>query len=140
MITNGGFESGRLDPWAPYQAVQASVDMSRAFEGKFSLAESAAQGSVYQDVKGLVPGVGYTISARASWSTDANAAAQIAVFDPVANVATSSDILSPAPGWHPLSHKFKLIANSQGVARIHLFRNGGTGTVFWDDVRIVRSE
>jgi hypothetical protein len=28
---------------------------------------------------------------------------------------------------------------AHGVARIHLFRNEGSGAMFWDDVRIART-
>jgi hypothetical protein len=139
-VANGGFESGKLEPWAPFQSVQAAVDTTQVYAGKFSLGESTAPGSVYQDVRGLVPAASYLISARVSWSPGASATAQIAVFDPAANIATFSSAISPAPGWQSLNYEFKLSANSQGLVRIHLFRNGGNGTVFWDDVQIARTQ
>lgn len=139
-VPNGGFENGTMEPWAVFQSVQAAVGGIQVHGGKFSLAEGAAKGSVYQDVKGLVPGVGYTISAWVSGSPDATATAQMAVFDPGSNVANFSNAINPATSWQLLKYEFKVSAAAQGVARIHLFRNEGNGTIFWDDVRIARTE
>jgi hypothetical protein len=139
-VPNGGFENGTMEPWIPFQSVRAALDGTPVHSGKFSLAESAAKGSAYQDVRGLVPGVGYTVSAWVSGSPDATATAQIAVFDAGVPVATFSDTINPNAGWQLLKYEFKVSANSQGVARIHLFRNDGNGTIFWDDVQIVRTQ
>ena len=56
-VPNGGFENGTMEPWMPFQSVRAALDSNQVHSGKFSLAESAAKGSVYQDVRGLAPGV-----------------------------------------------------------------------------------
>lgn len=56
-VPNGGFENGTMEPWMPFQSVRAALDSNQVHSGKFSLAESAAKGSVYQDVKGLAPGL-----------------------------------------------------------------------------------
>lgn len=139
-LPNGGFETGELAPWVPFQSVQAVVDTMQVRSGKFSLAESGAKGSVYEDVKGLAAGVTYTVSAWVSASPDATATAQIAVFDAGNNVASFSDAMTPKPAWQLLKYDFKVSANSQGIARIHLFRNDGKGTIFWDDVQIERAQ
>lgn len=139
-VPNGEFENGTMEPWAPYQAVQAALNSNQVHGGKFSLAESSAKGSVYQDVKGLVPEVAYTISAWVSGSPDATATAQIAVYDAGSSLANFSAVMKPSTGWQLLKYEFKLSAAAQGVARIHLFRNDGSGTIFWDDVRISRTE
>jgi len=139
-VPNGGFENGTMDPWTPFQSVQAALGGNQVHGGKFSLAESAAKGSVYQDAIGLVPEAGYTVSAWVSASPDATATAQIAVFDAGSNVANFSDTIHPATSWQLLKYEFKVSAASHGVARIHLFRNDGAGTIFWDDVRMARTE
>ncbi len=139
-VPNGGFENGTIEPWAPFQSVRAIPDSNHVHRGKFSLAESGAKGSVYQDVKGLVPGIGYTVSAWVSGSPDATASAQIAVFDAGIPAATFSNTINPKARWQLLKYEFKVSPNSQGVARIHLFRNDGNGTIFWDDVQVVRTE
>jgi hypothetical protein len=64
----------------------------------------------------------------------------MAVFDPGSNVANFSNAINPATSWQLLKYEFKVSAAAQGVARIHLFRNEGNGTIFWDDVRIARTE
>ena len=136
VFLNGDFESGAIAPWMSFQDVRANVSSDRAHGGKHSLAETDGAGSLYEDVTGLEPGRRYWISAWASASPGATAKAQIAVFDPVANVATFSDTLSLTPAWQLLKHS--VVASSAGTLRIHLFRLGGTGTVYWDDVHIYR--
>jgi len=139
-VPNGGFESGAMDPWTPFQAVHADVVGSPSHSGKFSLAESGAKGSVYQDVNGLAPGAGYTVSAWVSGSPDATATAQIAVFDAGVSAATFSGTINPTASWQLLKYEFKVSAASKGIARIHLFRNEGNGTIFWDDVQVSRTD
>ena len=135
-VQNGGFETGTIEPWTPFQSVHAALASDHVHSGGFSLAESAAKGSVYQDVRGLAPGVKHTVSAWVSGSPDATATAQIAVWDAGANVATASKTVHPNASWQLLEYEFVVSAESQGVARIHLFRNDGDGTIFWDDVQI----
>ena len=139
-VPNGGFENGTMQPWTPFQSVRAALDSNRVHSGRFSLAESAAKGSVNQDVAGLVPGVSYTVSAWVSGSSDATATAQIAVFDAGVPAATYSNTIKPNANWQLLKYEFKVSAASKGIARIHLFRNDGNGTIFWDDVQIARTE
>jgi hypothetical protein len=139
-VPNGGFENGTMEPWTAFQSVQAALASNPVHGGKFSLAESAAKGSVFQDVKGLAPGVGYTLSAWVSGSPEANATGQIGVFDAGVPSASFSDQIKPTGSWQLLKYEFKLSAASQGVARIHLVRNDGNGTIFWDDVQIVRAQ
>jgi len=137
-VVNGGFEDGILEPWAQYQSPQAAV--VTVHSGNFGLAESGTTGAVFQDVKGLEPGVGYTISAWVSSSPDATAAAQIVVWDAGNNVSTLSNKVTPNGGWQLLKYEFKVSGKSRGIARIHLARDGGSGTIFWDDVRIARTD
>jgi hypothetical protein len=139
-VPNFGFENGILDPWTPFQAVQPALAGTPVHSGKFSLAESVAKGSVYQDVKGLTPGAGYTVSAWVCGSADDTAAAQIAVFDLGSQLAAFSGTISPTASWQVLKFDFKASAASQGIVRIHLFRNEGNGTIFWDDVQVARTQ
>ena len=134
---NAGFENGGLEPWAPWQSVHLALDSRHTHSGKFSLAESAASGSVYRDLKGLEPGVPYSVSAWVSGSPDATATAQITVFDPGISVQTLSSAISPNSNWQLLEVGFKVSAKSpEGLVRFHLFRNEGNGTIFWDDFRV----
>ena len=134
VVANGDFETGRLEPWEPYQKVDASVVPDRKHEGKYGLEESKDAGSVYQDVSGLVPRRTYRIVAWVSSSLGETAAAQIAAYDPVANVARFSDPVMPQPGWQRIAMTSP--ASASGTLRIHLFRLPGSGTVYWDDVHI----
>jgi hypothetical protein len=137
-LANGGFENGELAPWATYLAVQATISSEQAHDGKFSLAEDSGRGSVYQDVKGLQGGVNYTVSAWVYADSGATASAQIAAYDPESNLATFSPVVPPKPAWELVKHTAKV--SSVGTLRIHLFRNEGTGKIFWDDVRVSRNQ
>jgi hypothetical protein len=136
-IPNPGFESGALAPWATFQSVQAAVGTSPTHSGKFSLSEASGKGSVYADVKGLKPGLTYIVSAWVCASEDATATAQIAVFDPSTNIAGYADPVSPGTAWTQVRYAFKI--GSGETARIHLFRNEGSGTLFWDDIEVSTS-
>ena len=133
-LRNGGFEDGTVAPWTPFQAVHVGVTGSRAHSGTYSLAESDASGSVYQDIQGLEPGERCTITAWGSASRGATATAQIAVYDPVANHAAYSPPVVPGTEWQPFA--YSVAVTSKGTLRIHLFRNSGAGTIYWDDVHI----
>lgn len=134
LLLNPGFESGTLSPWRGFQAVQLNISSSHAHTGKFSLAESGAAGSAYQDVNGLTPGTQYEISAWVATEAGGTATAQIAAYDASANIATFSAAVLPQEKWQAIKHRVTL--RSSGTLRIHLFRNNGSGSVFWDDVAI----
>ncbi len=134
VFLNGDFETGSLQPWKPYQGVDASVVPDAKHEGRYGLKEADDAGSVYHDVSGLVPGKAYRIAAWVSASPGDTAPAQIATYDSVANVARFSDSVMPQPAWQPIA--ITVPASASGTLRIHLFRQQGTGTVYWDDVHI----
>lgn len=136
-FSNADFEKGHLEPWKPYQGVHASITSENHHGGFYSLAESDGSGSVYQDITGLQPGKTYRITAWVSASPGATAPAQIAVWDPTANVARFSDAVMPNPTWQPIE---MAMSNTAGTLRIHLFRQQGTGTVYWDDVQVYKED
>lgn len=135
-LTDPGFEERDLSAWPTFQDLVAVTSAARAHSGTHSLAETSGAGSVYQDVFGLEPGKRYTITAWMSGTQGATATAQIAVYDPGANIAIFSTPLASAPNWQLISDS--ITVRAPGTLRIHLFRNKGSGTIFWDDVRIYR--
>lgn len=135
--SNMGFESGDLAPWHRYQGVQASITSANKHSGSYSLAETDQSGSVYQDVTGLDPHKRYRIVAWVSASPAATAPAQIAIWDPVANVARFSAEVIPNSIWQPL--EMPTTGGASGTLRIHLFRRQGSGTVYWDDVHVYQA-
>ena len=135
-IANPGFEDG-VAPWSPVWEVNARANTSRAHSGEHSLAESGV-GSVYQDITSLEPGATYTVYAWVSASPDVTALAQITIYDPTSNVASSSPFLTPGTDWEKLSQTFT--AGAEGTVRLHLLRGPGSGTVYWDDVQILREK
>ncbi len=135
-IANPGFEDG-VAPWSPIWEVTARGNTSRAHSGEHSLAESGV-GSVYQDITSLEPGAIYTVYAWVSASPDATAPAQITIYDPTSNVASSSPFLTPGTDWEKLSQTFT--AGAEGTVRLHLLRGPGAGIVYWDDIVILRDK
>jgi hypothetical protein len=135
-ISDGSFEEGDLSSWPSWLKVKAVASTSRARSGTHSLAESAGDGSVYQDTTGLEPDHTYTVAAWMSGSSDATATGQIAVWDPGTNLAVYSAPVSPRYGWQLVTRS--VTVSGSGKLRIHLFRNRGAGTIFWDDVHIYR--
>ena len=134
FIKNSGFEDSDLSPWRTYLSVQIGVSSARAHTGTYSLMETSGEGSLYQDVAGLRPGHVYGITAWVAASRDGTATAQIAVFDPGKNVATFSPAVSPDPVWQPIEQS--VTVGPGGNLRIHLYRNQGSGVIYWDDVSI----
>ncbi len=135
-LANPGFEDGDSGPWTPMWDLKANATRETAHSGSYSLAETGDAGSVYQDVNGLQPGTTYTISAWVSGSPDATATAQLVVFDPSNSGSTSSRVLNCRPGWQPIS--LAVAAGREGAIRLHLLRRPGSGTIYWDDVSIMR--
>ena len=136
-VRNSGFENGSLEPWRKFQTVTAFESADRAHRGRHSLAESAEVGSVYQDISGLVPGANYTFLAWVSGSHGATATAQMAIYDPsTEHVEFSSTVSGCDQFWKPLS--MTVAPGKNGILRVHLFRNQGSGTIYWDDLEMYR--
>jgi hypothetical protein len=133
-LADPGFEDGDLAAWAPFQGVHSTVTQGDAHGGKQSMAQIDGVGSAYQDITGLQPGQRYRIAAWVAASPGATAGAQIAVFDPGANVAIFSKTVHPGTSWWLLSDF--ITASQAGTLRIHLFRTEGSGTIYWDDVSV----
>ena len=136
-VRNAQFESGALAPWTPYGTLESSISSERFHNGKFGLAEAQGTGSVYQDITGLQPGAEYTISAWISANPGTTATAQIAAYETDAKGATASAAVRPTPEWQMITYRVKLVSHSW--LRIHLCRNAGNGTVFWDDVQVAQN-
>ena len=135
-IANPGFEDGDLSPWSPVWEVNASVTTARAHSGTHSLAENGI-GSVYQDVTSLEPGATYTVSAWVSGSPNATAPAQLTIYDPTDNAASSSPFVTAGSGLAEHCRSLSPPAR-EGTVRLHLLRGPGSGTVYWDDIHIFR--
>jgi hypothetical protein len=137
-IANSGFEDGDIRPWAPYLDVKANVTRNLSHTGRFSLAESSGKGSFYEDVYGLQPGATYTISGWVSGSAGTTATAQLAIYDPGTNLAAFSLPVHVSPTWQLVTQSLT-IGHLQTI-RLHLFRNEGNGTVYWDDVQLYEAK
>ena len=130
-LLNSGFETGNLGTWRTFGKITASVDASHVHSGLGALAQSTGEGSLYQDVTGLQPNHIYAVSAWVSGSPDATASARIAIS---ADGTTFSQSVPLRPAWRLATHF--TAARHPSTIRVHLFRESGTGTVYWDDVSI----
>jgi microsomal dipeptidase-like Zn-dependent dipeptidase len=139
MVPNAGFETQSWSSWnvySPNAGFTAKIvhDLSRT--GSSALAESNAGGIVFQDISGLTPGKMYVVSAWVSFSGDANAKGELSVHDTTGS--NFSQVFQPVqPGWRPLSILYT--ANSTGKVRVHLVRDEGSGTVYWDDISVAEA-
>lgn len=134
IIKNPGFEHHDLSAWRTYRSVQISLTSAVAHHGTSSLMETSGEGSAYQDVTGLLPDHVYRITAWVAASRDATVTAQIGVYDPSKNVATFSPMVTPDEVWQEIENA--VFVGVGGNLRIHLFRNRGTGAIYWDDVSV----
>jgi hypothetical protein len=133
-ITNPGFEDTDMSSWDLFKYVRATIANSPVHSGLHSAAESEAEGSVYQDVPGLQTGQQYRISAWVSASSGATAGAYLAVFEFGASEPIFSKTVYPDANWQLLADTISI--RYSGRLRIHLYRTEGTGTIYWDDVKI----
>ncbi|HUI84603.1 MAG TPA: DUF6311 domain-containing protein [Candidatus Binatia bacterium] len=132
-VANPGFEDGDLAPWST-NGVRAGVSEAHAHSDWHSLALTGGAGTVFQDINGLQPGRTYTVSAWVSSSPASANTAQLIVYNPTNDTAASSSVIHSDPGWQLVTLPFTV--GSEGAVRVHLARGAGTGTVYWDDVRI----
>lgn len=135
-IPNSDFESGSFTPWLPYLSAEPRVTGDKAHGGRFALAEASGDGSVYQDIAGLMPDTEYTFSAFVSGDSEGTATAQLVVWDVVAGgPSPQSPLVAPGPVWQPVSQSIRVGAG--GIIRLHLLRHSGKGAIYWDDARLV---
>ncbi len=131
-----GFENSQVTPWPQFGGVNVSISGTVARSGQASLAESGStSGGVFLDVPGLTPGTLYQITAYAHASAGATSQALLLVHDTTGAGSITDGFRTPASTWDPFTVTF--MATSTGRMRILLFSSGGTGFVYWDDIRIV---
>jgi RHS repeat-associated protein len=114
----------------------AVVTGAQSHSGGYSLAESGSvEGGSYQDIAGLVPGVSYTVSVWVKADAGTTAQANLWVHDTVnSNTSVFSPTITPGTSWQPLSVTY--VADSTGKLRIALHYLPGSGTIYFDDVRV----
>ena len=135
-LADAGFENDSLAPWHRFQEVSGNISTVQAHTGTHSLAQTGGDGSFYQNVNNLTRGTTYIITAWVLAAPEATATAQLAIFDPSTSTASFSALNTCAPGWQRLS--LSATVGRIPSLTIHLFRNNGSGTIYWDDVAIYR--
>ena len=136
---NPGFESGSLAGWNQYQVTHAATTAEHR-SGSWALEQTAAtavpHGTTWQDVPGLLPGKSYRLKAWVKASPGTTAQAWLWVHDGsnASPINVTSPAIVPGSSWAPLTLNFT--ANNTANMRVHLMRDTGAGTVYWDDVEI----
>jgi RHS repeat-associated protein len=120
-----------------YGGINSVVTNTQSHSGGYSLAQSGAtSGGSYEDVAGLIAGQSYQISA---WvRSDAGTTAQMGLLLHDTTGANSSNTtpITPGQSWQQVTLNY--VANSTGQIRIHLQYMPGSGTIYYDDVQVVR--
>jgi microsomal dipeptidase-like Zn-dependent dipeptidase len=146
VMQNGTFEAdgplaqtlwgGSVYQWSVYgldDQFAARISDAARRSGSSGLEERGGLGIVFQDVGGLQADHVYQVTAWVSWSADSSAPAELWVHDTTGGNVHRRQAL-PMRGWYPLT--FTYTANTTGRVRIHLSRQAGYGSVYWDDVSV----
>jgi hypothetical protein len=132
-----GFETGMLGPWIPSGGT-ATVTSALANTGTYSLAESGSSGLVYHDFSGLIPGQYYRVKVHARSDPGTAGQAMLYVHDTTGTDSVVDGPRTPSSTrWDEFSVNF--LATATGEIRIHLVDTGGAGTVYFDDVQVLRA-
>ena len=134
LIQNGRFETN-LAGWTKYGTVTTSVrDVAQHHTGKASLRQSGpGNGGRFHDVTGLIPGQQYRVGVFVKGS-GGTASCSLIIADPSGGGQLFVSRTPGAGSWAYLEVPF--IATDEGVARVKLQFNSGTGSVYFDDVSI----
>lgn len=136
-VVNDSLESGSLSGWPEsWGNPNVSVTSTISHSGSYSLVETGPAGSgVAQDIGGLRANQQYVISA---WvNVTGSAVGYLYLDDTVSAATTKYASQGQASGWQYISLPFTV--DSTGAIRIHLWFASGSGTVYWDDISIVRA-
>ena len=133
-----GFENGTLAPWLQSGSVTAVVSSALPESGAYSLAESGGSGLVYRDFSGLQPGQYYRVTVRARSAVGTSGQAFLYVHDTTgASTVVDGPRIPSSNGWDEFAVNF--LATVTGAVRIHLVYTGGVGTVYWDQLQVLRA-
>jgi hypothetical protein len=135
-VANDSFESGNYSSWTDWNGSNVSVTTSIAHSGSYSLMVTGPNNTgAFQDIGGLTPGQQYVVSA---WvDVTAGAMAELYLDDTVSPSTTQIASQGQTDGWQFISLPFT--ADSTGKLRIHLWFAGTSGTIYWDDVAVVKA-
>jgi parallel beta-helix repeat protein len=128
------FDGGILSPWQQFGGGAVSFSSSPAV-GTFSLALTGSNGGVFRDFTGLKAGQWYTVTAHVRSIPGTSSAATILLHDTFGNSVGTDSRVASSSGWDTLEAHF--LATSATRIRVHLIFNGGSGGVYFDDVRLI---
>jgi hypothetical protein len=135
VVDLSSFETGVTSTWPQFGGINISISMSAARSGATSLAENGSSpGGAFQDISGLTAGALYQITAFAHVEPDATSQALLLVHDCTGRNSVVDGWRSPVSGFESFTVAFT--TTNSGCMRVILFSSGGTGTVYWDDIRV----
>jgi len=131
-FTNSGFESG-LTGWFDVSGTASATSAIQARSGTFSLAQPTAGEETYRTITGLTTQTTYVVTAWVR-TTGGTGNGFLKLDDGFAGNVQTGSAVNPGAQWYQVGHQF---ATGTGTSvRIILSRGFGTGTVYWDDIKV----
>jgi Carbohydrate binding domain/GBS Bsp-like repeat len=132
-VQNGGLETGGLSPWLGFGGTQQSASTAAAHGGSYSIRQWGADGGMYQDARGLIPGQMYRVKAWVRAESGV-ANAQLWAHDTFGANNSLTGALAISAAWQQLSIVYT--ATNGGALRLHLQKIGSAGVLYWDDITV----
>ncbi|WP_405766113.1 carbohydrate binding domain-containing protein [Streptomyces sp. NBC_01538] len=132
LMTNPGFETGSLSPWA-LSGSGSSVVASNAHTGTKALQTGAAASGVEQSATGLAPSTTYLVT---GWAKVATGGEQVAVgVKNFGGTETSSSASGTAYSQQPI---FFTTGNTNTSATTYCYKNSGSAAGYCDDYTLIK--
>ncbi|MFJ8112336.1 carbohydrate binding domain-containing protein [Streptomyces sp. NPDC096132] len=132
-ITNAGFESGALTPWAQSTGTASSVVASNARSGTYALQTGAGASGAIQTVSGLTSSGTYLL---AGWAKAATAGEEVAVG--VKSFGGTETYLRTSTTSYAQQPIFFTTGASTTSAAAYCYKNAGTAAGYCDDYTLIK--
>jgi hypothetical protein len=132
-VTNPGFETAALTPWAQSAGTASSVVASNARTGTYSLQTGASASGGIQTVSGLTSSGTYLLAA---WAKVATAGEEVAVG--VKSFGGTETYLRASTTSYAQQPIFFTTGNSTTSASVYCYKNSGSAAGYCDDYTLVK--
>ncbi|KPI06660.1 Carbohydrate-binding CenC domain protein [Actinobacteria bacterium OK074] len=132
-LTNAGFETGALTPWAQSTGTAAGVVASNARTGTYALQTASASSGAIQTVTGLTSSGTYLLAA---WAKTATAGEEVAVG--VKNFGGTETYLRTSTASYAQQPIFFTTGATTTSAAAYCYKNTGSAAGYCDDYTLVK--
>lgn len=132
-ITNPGFETGALTPWAQSTGTASSVAASNARTGTYALQTAASASGAIQTVSGLTAGNTYLLAA---WAKVATAGEEVAVG--VKSFGGTETYLRTSTTSYAQQPIFFTTGATTTSAGVYCYKNAGSAAGYCDDYTLIK--